>query len=303
MMILVLLVRAAFSTIFPVGRVAVQVSGPIFFTGVRFLISGLLLLGYEWWQRGRLLSAINTRIIAFLCIVTVFGLYLTNVPECWALLSVPSAKAAFLYSLSPFYAALLAYAVLGERLTRNKMLGMSIGFAGFVVMVLNESPAETPTGGIGYFSAGEMALVVAAIATTIGWIGMRQLVRDGESSIAVNGIAMLLCGIAAIATSPALETWAPLPVTNYTTFGICLVLAIVFPNLIGYTLCGHLLKQYTTTLIAFSGFTDIFFAAIYGWLFLGEGVSWQLYLASGIVFSGLYLFCMEELRQGYVVHT
>ena len=52
--------------------------------------------------------------------------------------------------------------------------------------------------------------------------------------------------------------------------------------------------------LTFAGFVDPICAAFYGWIFLGETITPYFILSTVLVFIGLYVFYMEELRQGYV---
>ncbi len=45
------------------------------------------------------------------------------------------------------------------------------------------------------------------------------------------------------------------------------------------------------------GFLSPLFTALYGWILLGEMVSWHFYVSCIVVFIGLYLFYQEELQE------
>ena len=51
--------------------------------------------------------------------------------------------------------------------------------------------------------------------------------------------------------------------------------------------------------MSFAGFTTPLFTALFGWLLLGEIVTWPFYISFVIVLLGLLLFDQEELKQSY----
>ena len=307
MIVLVIIMHAALATIFPIGRAVAPYVQPIFFTAVRMFVSGIILLMYQYFtnkKKGLKPFQCSKKLLFPLFMLAFFSIYLTNVFEFWALQFIPSAKASFIYSISPFCAAILSYFFFTETFTLKKFFGMAIGFMGFILMLLHDAPAEIHMGGIGFISWGELALLIAAISTAYGWIIMRKLIRTTHcTSIEANGISMVLGGFFALIPSFVFETWDPIPFTNGYLFLGYIILAILFSCLIGYTLYGILLKQYTSTFLSFAGFIEPLCAAIYGWIFLGEIVTGYFFLSVGIVFIGLYMFYIEELKQGYIVKS
>lgn len=299
MILLVVLLHALFAIIFPFGKEAVKASDPIFFTGVRMTIAGFLLLSYHY-AKNRTIFPLWKQYIWQLSALSIFNIFLTNVPEFWALKYLLSSKAAFLYSLCPFLAAIFSYFIFSEKLTVKKIIGMIIGSVGFIIMLLHESPSEKLIGGLGFISWAELAIIVAALSTVYGWISLRQLIRQkAATAIEANGISMLVGGLLALGTSLFFESWNPLPIFIYKEFFIYLILIITISNFICYNLYGYLLRRYTSTFISFVGFTEPLFAATYGWIFLSEKVGWYFFLSCTLLLVGLYIFYKEEFKQGY----
>ena len=50
-----------------------------------------------------------------------------------------------------------------------------IGFVGFIPILIAQSPEELSVEHIGWLSAGELALICAAIGTSIGWVSVKKL--------------------------------------------------------------------------------------------------------------------------------
>lgn len=214
-----------------------------------------------------------------------------------------SAKTCFIYNLAPFFSALFGYLHFEERMTVRKWAGLLISFFGFLPIMLAPAPDEAGLLHVGPLSLAEIALLVATISSVYGWIVMQDIVRRRHfSPLLANGLSMILGGFFSVIGSLVFEApyWQPIPLIQWWPF-IGWLLAIVICTLIIFTLYAELLKKYTATFMSFSGLTGPLFAAVYDWFFFGSMVSWHFYVATFLVFVGLYLFYQEDLRQGYLV--
>jgi len=290
------------ASVFPLSRVGVTTAQPIFFTGVRMVLSGIVLVFYCYLRDSRSFKQfVNLKYIGFWLILAVFNIYLTNVLEFWGLQTLTAAKACFIYNLSPFFAALFSYLIFGERMTTKKWLGLVIGFVGCLPILLHNTKAEDLIGGVSFFSWPELALLGAAIATAFGWIIMRNYIQKvSYPPILANGMSMLIASVMIFPTSVLLEQWNPVPIYHYQQFFIYVILISFISNIIGYNFYGILLKKYTATFLSFAGIMSPLFAAAMGWAFLNEAVSWQFFVSTIAVFVGLFIFYQEELRLGYI---
>ncbi len=297
-MILVFVLYSLFASVFVIAKVGLEYSQPFFFVGSRMLAAGFIMLGYQWLAQRHLFIIKRDHYIRLFAL-GFFNIYLTNVMEFWGLQYLTAFKTCFIYSLSPFFAAFFSFLVFHERLTRKKWLGLLVGFIGFFPILLMQSPTEELAGGFGVFSWAELAVLVAAGSSAYGWILLRQLVReDGYPAPLVNGWSMLVGGTFALIHSGISETWHPVPVSEYEIFLYCVIALIVISNIFAYNLYGLLLKKFSATFLSFAGFSTPAITALFGWLFIGESITWGFVFCSIVVFLGLGLFYQEELRHG-----
>lgn len=291
------------STIFTIGKSTLECCPPLFLTGSRMLIAGVLLIGFLWFTKRETLK-ITKKTVLPLIFLSFFSVYLTNALEFWGLQYLTSAKTCFIYSLSPFLACLFSYIQFKEKMTGRKWLGLLIGFIGFVPVLLTQKGAEELVGGISFLSWPEIALMAATATSVYGWILLRKLGKDdGMSPLMANGSSMAIGGFIALGHSFMTENWNPLPITNTTGFLEGVFLMIIISNLICYNLYGWLLKKFTATFLSFAGLTTPLFAAFFGWLFLGETVSWIFFASIGVISLGLWIVYAEEFRLGYIVKS
>jgi drug/metabolite transporter (DMT)-like permease len=136
---------------FVVAKYAFEFSDVLFFLGVRLLIAGCLLLLITV-ALGQSLRLTRSQILISLALgLTLQGLYLGGVWEAIANGS-PAGIASVVTSTQPILVSVLAFIILKERLLRNQIIGLVLGFAG-VVLVL--SPALSAN--------GEMTVIALAL--------------------------------------------------------------------------------------------------------------------------------------------
>jgi drug/metabolite transporter (DMT)-like permease len=295
-MFYVILLYALFASVFTISKTALEHSQPFFLIGTRMVLAGVILIAYQWF-RYRPSFKFNTTIWRQIFLLAVCNIYLVNAFEFWGLQHLTSFKTCFIYSLSPFISALFCYFLFAEKLSKRKWLGLLVGFSGFLPILMSQTSGEEQTGHILFFSWAELSVVMAAVTSVYGWIILKQLIKDnGVSPLTANGFSMLLGGAMALIHSSFSENWDPIPVTGFVPFVECTVLLIIISNLICYNLYGTLLKKYSPTFMSFAGFTTPLFTALFGWIFLGEVVTWPFYISFFIALGGLAIFDQQELK-------
>ena len=299
-MILIVFLYALCASTFTICKALLDYVKPFFFIGIRMMVAGVLLLIYSYWKDRKVFRIHKSDRWLFAQIVF-FHVYFAYILDLWSLQYITSSKSSFLYNLSPFIAALFSYFCFSEKMTGKKWLGLFIGFSGFLPELLLSGSAGLSMNNF-MLSLPEVVLLGAVASGVYGWITLRRLVKDERySPMMVNGVGMVGGGILAMITSFWVEGWAVSPVMQFWPFIKLTALIILVGNIMFYNFYGFLLKRYTATFLSFAGFTTPLFAALFGWFFLGEVVSWSFFLSIFVVFIGLYIFYQEELKQGYIV--
>lgn len=299
-MLLILLNYLLWSSVFAIGKSALTVSPPLFLTAARMLFAAVILLGYLA-IRSRPSFKLNLRQIGALALFGFLGVYLTNALEFWSLSSLPAAKVCFLYSLSPFLAALLSYFHFKEKMTPRKWIGMALGFLAIFPVLMQESGSESLMNAIGFISWPDIAMFGAVFASVYGWILLRISLKEHKvSTLMANAYGMLIGGLMALANSLLVDNWNPVPVTSFAPFIQGVVLMTLISNIICFNIYGYLLKKYTMTLLSFAGLLSPIFASITSLLILGEPISWTLISCTGVILFALWIVYSEELKLGYL---
>ena len=172
---------------FVVAKYAFRSSDVIFFLSVRLLIAaGILALVTK--ALGQSLKLTRSDLLASLAIgIALHALYLGGVWEAIAQGS-PSGIASVITSLQPVLVSLIAVRLLGEKLTRNQVVGLILGLAG-VILVL--APAFSRTGEMTVIA---LALLIAALSGSTSATLMQKKLGHSIPLLAGTTYQFLIAG-------------------------------------------------------------------------------------------------------------
>lgn len=293
---LIVLLFAGFASVFTIGKAALEVSDPLFFVGSRMTIAGIFMCLYSAYSQGLASLKLNRTQWIGIGALAVVNIYLTNALEFWGLKSLTSTKTCFFYSLTPFIAAIGSYLFFKERLSTKKWLGLIIGIVGFSPIIFGSADSEELRSFL-IFSWPELAVLGAVVASSIGWILLKQSTQKHQvGAFAANGLSMLLGGAITTVNSLMVENWNPIPTTDITSFLLCSFALMTISNFLCYNLYAHLFTKFSATFISFSGFITPAFTALYGYVFLNEQIPLLFYPSYAMVSLGIFVFYMEELK-------
>jgi drug/metabolite transporter (DMT)-like permease len=318
-MLIIVSLYALVASTFTFSKAILSFVQPVIFTGVRMLVSGLILLAYQYFFNHSQWRFSLKDWFWFLQIM-IFMVYIVYVGEFVAMShGVTSGKSSLFFNLAPFFTALLGYALSLETMNKRKWLGLLIGLVGIVPILLAAPTTVENTFSWWRISFGELLLLGAVFSSAYGWLIMKRLVyTDTYSPVMVNGIAMIGGGIMALVNSffvekapyftltvPANDTigqWFLTWMSDYSAsivlFILYSVLLILITNVIFYNAYGFLLRRYSATFLSLVGITTPLFTVVWSWFLLGEKVGWSFGLSMIITSIGLFIFYQEELRRG-----
>ncbi len=294
--ILVLLLCVLYGSVFVFGKLTLEFAPPLFVTGARMIIASLLLLIYQFFFNRQHFVFHKKHIVPVL-VIAIAGVYLTNAFEFWGLQYMEAGKACFLYSFCPIATAMMSYVWFSEKLNIQKCIGLIIGILGFIPLLIGHSSTDDDTGYLLFLTFAELAILAAAITSALGWIGMREVVKNrGYTTVMANATSMLIGGMIALFHSFITEVWDPVPISDFWGFLPWFLCLTLVSNLISYNLHGMLLKSFTATYLSFAGLSQPFFAAFLGWFFLDEILSPYFWISVIILSFGLTLYYQQELK-------
>lgn len=178
------------STGFIGARYAMPWAEPFAFLAVRFgltiVLLALLLAAISWRAMDRR-QALHAMIAGAL----IHGVYLGGV--FWAIRNgMPAGLSALIVGLQPLATAMMAAAVLGERLTGKHWAGMALGLAGVAIVL---APKLGALGGV--TAATLLSSFVAMLAISAGTVWQKRFVASGDLIVGtiwqyVGGVALML---------------------------------------------------------------------------------------------------------------
>ncbi|MFC7046647.1 DMT family transporter [Halobacteriaceae archaeon GCM10025711] len=280
---LFVLLAAVWGSAFMAIKAGLEFFPPVLFAALRYDIAGVLMLGYavavtdDWLPSGRgqwTLVAIGSVFMIAGYHVFLFVGELQTTP----------AAAAVIVSLSPVLTAGFARIFLpGERLSVVGTVGMFLGLVGVVVLAQPD-----PNNLLGGNAVGEFLVLAAAASFALGSVLTRRVpvnlaIEPMEAWSMLGGaLLMHLVSIAMPSESLAGVEW--------TTAGVTALLYLsLASSALGFLIYFDLLERLGPIEINLVSYVAPIFAAISGWLVLGDETDLATVVGFVVIFTGFAL--------------
>ena len=267
-------------------RASLESLTPFISGGVRFLLASVFIL-ILMKVRGVSLQKDKESIrlywlMGFMSFVIPFGLVY------WAEQFVPSGLASVLFGVYPFFVAIFSYLRMpDEVIGKLKIIGMSLGFIGIVVIFSDSFSTD--------FSNLFLGMVAVAISGIMqAWIAV-TLKKSGKhlNPLSMNFIPMLIAGVTGLAIGLLTEDLSYIKI-NQTAVVSVLYLAF-FGSLITFTVFYWLMKKINVIMLSFTAFITPIIALVLGWIIYHEILTTQHLLGSILVLVGLLTANLDSL--------
>ena len=270
-------------------KVAIETIPPFFHAGIRFLISGIILVV---WQRaaGQQMPTrkqwVSTAIIGTLLLLGGNGLV------AWAEQFIPSGVAALIIGSVPMF-LVVAEALRPNGIKPNwqAIVGLLIGFAGIFILV---GPAKISGSTAKLNSFGVAALLFACLFWSIGSIYSKSADLP-RSSLMSTGAQMLMGSISLFIISlitGELNHWDPTSVSTRSIYG--LLYLIFVGSLIGFASFGWLLQNAPISLVATYAYVNPIVAVLLGNWLAAEPLEPRIWLATAIIIGSVIFINMTK---------
>ena len=215
---------------------------------------------------------------------TILGITLNAIPfylVSFGELYISSSLAGILYSFTLIFTALLGH-FFGKHdpLTKNKVLGISIGIAGLAIIYLPIVFRESIKNGIGAFM-----VILACLSSSIGTVYARKHLQN------ISGLTLLTAqlAVASLILFPlALLIDRPfsLPFPSMPPLIGVLGLAVIC-TVAAYLLYYKTIQRCGSTYATFSALLLPVFAMILGFFILHEKLTWNLWVGTPLILIGI----------------
>lgn len=292
-MLLILCMYALFAAEFPLAKLALRETNPFFLETVRMMVGGTALLTYYFF-RERSFFVIRRQDWQLFVQLIIFYMYLSYFASSWALQYITSLKANLLYSLVPFVSAGFGYLLLREKPSAQKVVGMTVGMSGLLLILLSAERQVAHWGDCMHITMPEVMMLISIFSTEYGYFLLKRLYDKGYSLLLINGVSMFVGGSLSLLSA---YLFFQVEVMSYTKFSsVLFYAALLFSliNVVDIIFYGKLIKKYSVTFLTFASFLSPIFGVLYGTIFMGEMISFMHLAAFGLIFLGLYLFLRDE---------
>jgi drug/metabolite transporter (DMT)-like permease len=267
-----LLVAVIWGSAFVAQRLGMDQIGPFAFNAARFAVGSLTLIPILGWQGLRVPPWNELRSGALLGMLLFVAATLQQVGLVWT----TAGKAGFITGLYIVIVPLLLALVWGEWAGWSDWLGAGLGAAGLLLLSVERGFRLAP---------GDIWVIGSALMWALHVIAVGQL-APGQDPLRLAFLQCLACSLLSFPAALVLEpgTWAGLP----------LVLpAVLYTGVLsiglGYTAQVMVQRHTTPTHAAIILSMESVFAALSGWLLLGESLSGKQLVGCGLMLAGTLL--------------
>lgn len=273
-------------------KFAVETIPPFMSAGMRFLVSGAILLiwrraaGDAWPTKRQWRS---TAIVGILLLLGGNGLV------SFAEQRIASGVAALIVGTVPLWMVLIeAIRPGGVRPSWQAILGLLIGFGGIYLLV---GPSELNIGSVQFDTTGILAVIVASFLWSIGSIYSRSADMP-DSSLMATGAEMLTGSAALFVVSGLLGEWRGFNLGAVTTQSwLGLAYLITFGSLIGFVSYIWLLKHAPVSLVATYAYVNPLVAVFLGAWLADETLNARILVAGLVIIGSVVLINQTKSKK------
>lgn len=270
-------------------HVAVERVPPVLLAGVRFTISGWLLLVFCALTGRRV--AVSRKQFAQLACLGFILLGVSNVVLAWSELYVPTGLAALIVAIVPIWFLIVERFILptGDRVTASGIGGVALGAVGVAVLFWPKVSAWHELGWM------QLAACVGLVASSFCWAFGSVLSRRWKVAVdplVASGWQMACAGAIDSVAGVALgdqhrATW------NATSMAAIAYL-VVFGSWVGYSAYIWLLRHVPTAKVATYAYVNPVVAVFLGWVFLGESIDRYIVAGAAIIVPAVALVTRSD---------
>ena len=263
---------------------AVETIPPFLSAGIRFLVSGMILLVWRYSVGDALPTKRQWRSTTIIGILLLLG---GNGLLSFAEQQVPSSIAALIIGSVPMWLVMIeALRPGGVKPNWQVILGLLIGFGGIFLLV---GPTELTGNTQSLNSLGIGVLLLASFLWSVGSIYSRSADLP-SSSLMATGAEMLAGGMVIVAFSGLIGEWNGFDITRVSTRSwLGLLYLITFGSLIGFVSYIWLLKNAPVSLVATYAYVNPLVAVFLGAWLADEIINARILVAGLIIIGSVAL--------------
>jgi len=265
------------SSAFTSAKILVTAASPLMVLSLRFLISGLIgiTLARMLGQKIQLNRGEWTVVVIIGISQNALYLAFNFIAMQW----IEASLASIIASLLPLLVAAVCLVFLGEKTGFKGMLGLTVGFGGVLVIMLDKLSGSSASLGMILCLIG-----VAALAGATLYVG--RVMSLNKNVVMIVGLQMLVGSITLFPFSLIFETWY---IEWSTIFILAFLYTTLVPGLLGTIIWFLLVKRVGPVRAATFHFLNPFFGVLVAALILAEPLSVRDGIGVTIIMAGILL--------------
>jgi len=271
--------------------IAIHGFPPFLLGAIRFIVAGLLLLG---WSVIRREPVFIKKTIRHAVISGILMLFIGNGAVIWVEQYLPSAMVAIIVSSAPIWFVLLDKPLWEENFkSKATIVGLIIGFAG-VILLFGERIINSDTNNVHIGLSSMVFLITGSIA----WVGgsLYSKYKSPAGSASVNTAwQMLVGGLAFIPGSILRNEWQQVQWANIPMDAWLSLLYLIFMgSIVGFSAYVWLLQIRPATQVSTYAYVNPVIAVILGVFFAKETISLVQVLGLVTILGGVLLINLHK---------
>ena len=272
------------SSAFTSAKILVTAASPLMVLSLRFLISGLLGIALARMLGQKIQLNRGEWTVVVIIGISQNALYLAF--NFIAMQWIEASLAAIIASLLPLLVAAVCLVFLGEKTGFKGMLGLTVGFGGVLVIMLDKLSGSSASLGMTLCLIG-----VAALAGATLYVG--RMMSLNKNVVMIVGLQMLVGSITLFPFSLIFETWN---IEWSTSFILAFLYTTLVPGLLGTIIWFLLVKRIGPVRAATFHFLNPFFGVLVAALILAEPLSVRDGIGVTIIMAGILLVQLNRKK-------
>ena len=261
---------------------------PLLGVALRFFLASLVLVPLAWWRaRAAFRDPVAWRLALLVGVASFgFGYGCTYIGGMY----VPSGLGSLTFGVFPFWVAVLAHFILGDRLSIGRLMAIAVGLGGLVTLYWGSLQA------LGWNAAIGVAIITTSVL--VQGFGQVYVKRDGANvpTVFLSGVGMGIGSLVLVAMAGLRGEWSqPFPLTTPVLASIAYL--AVFGSIVTFMIYYKLLKQLSATLMAMIALITPPIAVVLGIVFKGERLGVITMTGGALVLLGVFLYQQAEQRK------
>lgn len=272
------------SSAFTSAKIIVTAASPLMVLSLRFLISGLLGIALARMLGQKIQLNKGEWTVVVIIGISQNALYLAF--NFIAMQWIEAGLAAIIASLLPLVVAGVCWFFLGEKTGFIGILGLTVGFGGVLVIMLDKLSGSSASLGMTLCLIG-----VAALAAATLYVG--RMMSSKKNVLMLVGLQMLVGSITLFPFSLIFETWS---IEWSTSFLLAFLYTTLVPGLLGTLIWFFLVRRIGPVKAATFHFLNPFFGVLVAAIILSEPLSLRDGIGVTIIMAGILLVQLSRKK-------